>query len=1269
MDVATHLQRFEASLSTYTGDDPLEPWDRFIESLGRRLPTDDARGMSLVLDHLVQRFLYEERYANDTRYVNYCIRCASYYNEPIKLYSYIHSKGIGTRTAALYVSWAQQFEQHGLIEQADTVYQTAVENQAKPADTVLEQYRLFKTRTSRSLSTGSDVGRNPLQNSHLVNQISSHRESVGPSKDSADGLSLLSTTRTVHIISRSENFMVKSSSQGSSTSVSMYLKEDLTREGSELCFEEVRAVKYWERLKKEQEKKEFEAQQKHAREQEEVVDQMKRQLEELEELEKLENNLGSFPCALGIQQGSSAAAACLNPDFLFQSFSQPSTNIDPTPGPGMHFGQEFRLEAAGVPPVQNDHSTAAVSDDLSSERSGVCLPMAETSMDPAAMVPAFAMTPKVFSSQASLVQPQSEYNCKSFEQSISAPSQPIDTRDVQRLTCLDKDTRSHVLSSVNRLTSSFQQDTHENEDVSVSEATETGGKLDRSQGGTVNLSHITPNTSLGLVQATPSRVLPSPTVNTREALGVIMDMFQAPTLLQEDTFSSSVCHAEKIFGASYADGGSYSFSKPPASVPFAVFQDDNDRMNSSAGSAPVVEQAGRTKALAEKMVPQPEKPKMGALEWMTDESTMWGFNSQNSMAACPNSTKDFALSAHLVSTPFQQKAPFSWDFQQDQENHCPADFGAEEIPFMRQPTKLSPILEQSPSDDKLSETAVGATRMQGFAEQGTIVEDGMAMAQQGLATCSITEVHQPPGKLSFRDHTLGQTESTSLGSPPKATGPSWDVYLSPEQLASPQLQQAELSVKPKCQAFALESNFDSLGKADKAPNPAFDVYTSPECVPRPDWLAIISPEVVIEQDLDVFMSPKQGQGAEHFPQKHMPMSPEPEFCWDVPMSPIQRPQTSSMDVPMSPDQEHSVSMDVPMSPFAAGPASAEVVADPWDDELIASLLSRLHIPLTSYPNCITWQCKVPSLIPKTTIRMGNDSLRVDCVLGEGAFATVYQATDLKTSEKMVLKVQKPANPWEFYINIQLNVRLQPSVRHLFNCIHWAHVFQNGSVLLSELHNCGTLLNAVNLYKNLSDKVMPQPLVIYFTICILHMVEQLHSIHIVHADIKPDNFMLGERFLENKSFDLENLDHGLALIDLGQSIDMELFPEGTAFTAKCMTSGFQCTEMLSGRPWNYQTDYFGIAGTVYCMIFGTYMQVKNENGVWKTNAVFRRNPHSDLWLDFFHTLLNVQDCHSLPCLSTIRRKLMTVLQQNYTNKLPSLKTRLVIQLLENKKAKK
>lgn len=62
-----------------------------------------------------------------------------------------------------------------------------------------------------------------------------------------------------------------------------------------------------------------------------------------------------------------------------------------------------------------------------------------------------------------------------------------------------------------------------------------------------------------------------------------------------------------------------------------------------------------------------------------------------------------------------------------------------------------------------------------------------------------------------------------------------------------------------------------------------------------------------------------------------------------------------------------------------------------------------------------------------------------------------------------------------------------------------------------------LQNAVNMYRTLSDKVMPQPLVMYFTVCILHMVELLHSIHIIHADIKPDNFLLGERYQSHAVF--------------------------------------------------------------------------------------------------------------------------------------------------------
>ncbi|KAK6295077.1 hypothetical protein J4Q44_G00343030 [Coregonus suidteri] len=188
MDVGSHLQSFEQSLNNYSGDDPLDPWDRFIECLEKRLPAEDSKGMSLVLDRL--------------------------------------------------------FEQQGLLQQADTAYQRAMENQAKPADTV---HRLFQTRTSGS-GTGASAVQNLLQNSNLVNQLQSHREPSPQCKDHKR-LSQLPTDRTVRIISRSENVVVNKPNQGPVVclqTVSMYRTEDLVCDGSEQCFEEVRARRYFE---------------------------------------------------------------------------------------------------------------------------------------------------------------------------------------------------------------------------------------------------------------------------------------------------------------------------------------------------------------------------------------------------------------------------------------------------------------------------------------------------------------------------------------------------------------------------------------------------------------------------------------------------------------------------------------------------------------------------------------------------------------------------------------------------------------------------------------------------------------------------------------------------------------------------------------------------------------------------------------------------------------------------------------------------------------
>ncbi|XP_056260617.1 mitotic checkpoint serine/threonine-protein kinase BUB1 isoform X1 [Seriola aureovittata] len=1269
MDIATYLQCFETRFSSYTGDDPLDPWDKFVEYLEQRLPADSGTGMSVVFDTLVQTFLNVERYANDIRYVNYCIKCASYYSDPIALYSHVFSKGIGTRTAALYVAWAQQFEQRGLNEQADAVYQKAVENQAQPADTVLHEYRQFQTRT-RNQTPGSAGGRNPLQNSNLTNQMSSYREPATQSKASVDCLSKPAAVKTTIIVSRSETSGAIPSGQGSSVqTVAAYMKDELVCEGSEFSFEEVRAAKYFRQLQERQEKQHREMMEKCLMEHEEGIRRMESMLQRLDHSLEACGGLTSQTSSQRLPVVETAPSVNPDPPQLPLARPRPSNRLSSRRSLGLRLHTEptFIPDAAvPEPPLQQNHIRPVDTYALSSEVSHHASVLADRSVHLPASAAASVSTDQASVVQTSMVEPQSVQRPVSFQQ------MNLSLHRADGVCAVNNDVLCQNAAVQPRSWESCRPAEQNTTHQDVSQLQEPEEKLNMSQGGTVNLSHVTPNNSLGFVQATPSRVLPSPTVNTREALDVIMDMFQAPTLLEDPFTNTSALHtAEKEFDARYQRFGSTStLTNPPAATPFPIFQDDNDKENGSAAAASAGEKPKPIRALAE--IPKTDKPNDTPPDLIPDESTMWGagYNSLHSLAACPNSTTDFAMLAQFVSTPFTHKTPFNGNFFQDQENNCDGGDADDDAFIRRQTKKLSPIIEQSPCEEKLSETAVSQL-LPSSARHGTIVGEGLAAAPHCLTTSSITMVQPPPpAVLSFRDQTLCAADASI----PRTTGPVWEVYKSPEQpprRASLVSQKLESSVGPRSETFKILEDVDKPASPEPAQKPDYDVPVSPEGALKLDWLAIRSPELTVQPDLDAFLSPCRHKTV---PNKilDVPMSPEqPQLCADVPMSPMQPPPFSNVDEPMmSPDRGLTPCADVSMNataPRAARSRAVQLVSDPWDNELISDLLSTLTPPLTSHPRCITWQCNMPNITPKMTLSMGKASLQVDCILGQGAFATVYQATDPMTSERMVLKVQKPANPWEFYINTQLDARLQPDIRHLYSSIRSAHLFHNGSVLLGELHNHGTLLNAVNMYKTLSDKVMPQPLVMYFTICILHMVEQLHGVRIIHADIKPDNFLLGERFLDNKCFDAENMDHGLVLIDLGQSIDMELFPQGTAFTSKCLTSGFQCTEMLSGKPWNYQTDYFGIAGTVHCLLFGTYMQVTNEDGVWKSNAVFRRNPHSDLWMEFFHTLLNVPDCGALPSLRSLRCKLTSVLQENYGRKLSSLKSRLVVLLLENRKA--
>lgn len=84
---------------------------RFVEYLEKTLPANGGRGMSVVFDRLVERFLNVSQYANDIRYVNYCIKCVSLMSK-IAIWINSHAVSVVSTSHELFLSGDLLFQPH-----------------------------------------------------------------------------------------------------------------------------------------------------------------------------------------------------------------------------------------------------------------------------------------------------------------------------------------------------------------------------------------------------------------------------------------------------------------------------------------------------------------------------------------------------------------------------------------------------------------------------------------------------------------------------------------------------------------------------------------------------------------------------------------------------------------------------------------------------------------------------------------------------------------------------------------------------------------------------------------------------------------------------------------------------------------------------------------------------------------------------------------------------------------------------------------------------
>lgn len=402
----------------------------------------------------------------------------------------------------------------------------------------------------------------------------------------------------------------------------------------------------------------------------------------------------------------------------------------------------------------------------------------------------------------------------------------------------------------------------------------------------------------------------------------------------------------------------------------------------------------------------------------------------------------------------------------------------------------------------------------------------------------------------------------------------------------------------------------------------------------------------------------------------------------------------------------------------AAPASTLQLPNPCspaDPEIVATLLNNLRVPVSSRVGYVDLhgepstyladlQRKIKTHARRSVSGMQASSavcnlsvasmdLAIHQKIGEGGYGAVFLAQDANQSiplagdaearydeidlddvdeierrELVALKVERPANPWEFYVLDELRERLPASLRASVVGARRYVACGGESMLLLEYGSRGTLLELVNQASAAgvappasagSAGGVEEVLAMFFVIDLLRTIEGLHNAQMLHGDLKIDNCMVRSAPSDGawpSAYDASNAawrGQGVMLIDFGRAVDLRCYPPEQTFLADWQPGVQDCVEMREMRPWTYQADYYGLASIAYCLLFGKYMETTSFVGddgrkTYKIQQPLRRYWQTELWTRFFHLMLNPRHHGELPvtdALASLRAEMEAWLAAN------------------------
>lgn len=201
-------------------------------------------------------------------------------------------------------------------------------------------------------------------------------------------------------------------------------------------------------------------------------------------------------------------------------------------------------------------------------------------------------------------------------------------------------------------------------------------------------------------------------------------------------------------------------------------------------------------------------------------------------------------------------------------------------------------------------------------------------------------------------------------------------------------------------------------------------------------------------------------------------------------------------------------------------------------------------------------------------------------LGRGSFGIVYQCWDHKKSEEVAVKIIKckakyrKAGEFESFLLDRIQEE-DPSDNSSFVKKYKTFEFRHHMCIVFELLHC-------TLYKFLKEKDftgLDIMLVKRITTQLLQGLKQLHSIHYMHCDLKPDNIMLK---YQNKS--------KIKIIDVGSAV-YSFYKDVPRYV---QTRYYRAPEVILGINYDVKIDYWSLGCVVVELILGiTLFYAENE----------------------------------------------------------------------------